>query len=105
MSPTVNPLKRSSENDDAKRQRPISMDLSEEISMLRYAIRRVFACAQDEEQQDLGTWGNALTTLSIAASRLGRLLKTQKDLSGGESDSVVAMLHRALKEINREEGN
>ncbi|HEY62647.1 MAG TPA: hypothetical protein G4N95_08345 [Anaerolineae bacterium] len=73
--------------------------------MLRYAIRRVFACAQDEEQQDLGTWGNALTTLSIAASRLGRLLKTQKDLSGGESDSVVAMLHRALKEINREEGN
>ncbi len=82
---------------------PVSLDLTDEIAMLRYAIRRVFACAKDEEQQDLITWGNVLTLLSNAANRLGRLLKTQRDLSGGEEDAVAAMLHQALKEINRDE--
>ena len=95
--------KGNSPQDFGKEKPPLSLDLSEEISMLRFAIRRVFACAQDEEAQDLATWGNALTLLSLAAFRLGRLLKTQKDLTSGESDALAAMLHQALKEINREE--
>lgn len=83
---------------------PVNLSLAEEINMLRYAMKRVFACAQGEPQQDLATWGNALTLLSTSASRLARLLKTHSDLNQGQAGDVLTLLHQALRQIESDQG-
>ena len=79
----------------------IATGLDDEIAMLRVAMRRVFRFAEEDDQQDIKTWGNALNLLSGASARLASLLKTQQQL-GNEGDVVLEALNQALAEVTRE---
>ncbi len=75
--------------------------LTDEISMMRVIIRRVFERA--EECAGLEEWSMLLGSLGSASTRLAGLLRTQKLLDGGGSD-VADALSQALREVTSELG-
>jgi hypothetical protein len=94
--------RRLNQQDLADLEAALANGLQEEIAMLRLVMRRVFEHASDAEL-DLSAWSETLDTLGAAATRLGRLLRTQRDL-GGESQGLSQALAQALGEVMREMG-
>ena len=80
----------------------LSEGLTDEISLLRVIIRRVFEYA-DTGAQDLDTWSVALNTLGAASTRLAGLLRTQQ-LIAGEGADVVSVLSQAIGEVAHDLG-
>lgn len=74
--------------------------LDGEIAMLRVIMRRLFEVAQTEAA-DLDSWAESLRTLSLAASRLAGLLRTEKMLVGS-ADEVAAALSEAMAQVVKE---
>ncbi len=85
-------------------------DLSAEISMLRVAIRRVFATAsatgRSDDTQENGNPSQArmevLDKLGMASSRLAGLLRTQQSLTISRSDEISEALSAALAEVTKD---
>ena len=75
--------------------------LQDEITMLRVATRRVIEFMADfqEPKEAVATLG----ALGLAATRLSTLLRTQKLLDSGETNTAVA-LSQALAEVVKELG-
>jgi hypothetical protein len=72
--------------------------LNEEIKMLRQLTKQVASLIQDAEPDRAPALLNAL---SLAATRVAKLLKAQKELSG-KSGGLVELLQRALREVLEE---
>jgi hypothetical protein len=81
----------------------LATGLSDEITLLRVIIRRVFEFASQSEEQDLDTWTHALNTLGTASTRLATLLRTQHKLRD-EREDIVDTLSRALGQVAHEIG-
>ena len=79
----------------------LSNGLADEITLLRVLIRRVFEAANDEEDT-LDTWVKSLHALSMAASRIAALVRTQKSLNGDTDTQMAEALSAALQQISRE---
>jgi hypothetical protein len=74
-------------------------DLSEEIAMLRRALRRFFQLAMGCE--DVETAATTLSVIGLAAIRISRLLLAQKEL-GGANDPLMEAIQNAVLETARE---
>jgi hypothetical protein len=79
--------------------------LQDEVAMLRVMIRRVVELASNPEDSystdhrgDLENAITALDTLGTAATRLARLLSTEKKLAA-QNGKVSDVLHQALGDI------
>jgi hypothetical protein len=70
--------------------------LTDEISLLRVIIRRVFDFANDHEFQSLETWSGSLNTLGAACTRLAGLLRTNQILGGGGPEDTLRELAQAF---------
>jgi hypothetical protein len=70
--------------------------LQDEIDMLRVMMRRVMALAKGVEDQDHAV--RSLGSLSLAAIRLARLLKIQKDL-GFANDRTKKAISSAISSV------
>lgn len=79
----------------------LATGLSDEIMMLRVAIRRVFSYAS-EESTNLEGWSNTLGVISMATAKLAGLLRTQHLLGGSEANETMEALKQALREVNSE---
>jgi uncharacterized protein YjcR len=73
-------------------------NLTDEIALMRVAIRRFFDYLSDNEDIPLSEWA-----LSSASTNLSTLLKTQKILTGQDTD-VIGVLTSALSEVVKELG-
>jgi len=73
--------------------------LQDEIDMLRVMMRRVMALAKGVEDQDQAV--RSLGSLSLAAIRLARLLKIQKDL-GYSNDRTTKAVSSAIFSVMEE---
>lgn len=74
-------------------------DLTEEIAMLRRALRRFFQLAMGCEEVE--TAATTLSAIGLAAIRISRLLLAQKEL-GGENDPLMEAIQNAVLETARE---
>ncbi len=83
-------------------QAPADM-LSEEVELLRVAIRRAFEQACEEEAQGGGDWLKAMPLIAGGCARLANLKRAQRELNGSGSDwgSVLAA---ALDRVHHELG-
>lgn len=80
--------------------------LSDEIAMLRVAVRRLFyivsdAGAEDQREQDLEKLMGTINTLGMGAIRIGSLLKLQHMLGAKENDTA-SVISQALTDIAKE---
>ena len=82
----------------------LSEGLSDEIAMVRVALRRFFDLFQNESSDDLVSWSVALGTLGMTSTRLASLLRTQTILEGGAASDVAAALSDALTSVVQELG-
>jgi hypothetical protein len=97
----------------------LTADLADEIALLRVTMRRVDEAghqaeatirqAASQEGQEpswdelLGLWITTLKAQGTASARLAKLLLIQRQLAGGkDGDSVVAVLHQALQQVNQD---
>jgi hypothetical protein len=78
-------------------------NLTDEIALMRVAIRRVFDYLSENEDITLSEWADCLNALSSASTNLSTLLKTQKILTGKETD-VIGVLTSALSDVVKELG-
>jgi len=78
----------------------LSMDLEEEIVMLRKATQHTFglACQVDDIDQAIKVLG----ALGLASIRTSRLLKSQKAL--GDGDQASSVVSNAINEVLKEWG-
>ena len=81
----------------------LSEGVSDEIVMLRVIVRRMFNATlesdtPDQPGQDLEQLSRTINTLSIAAIRIGNLLKLQQMLGAKENDTS-AVIRQALADI------
>jgi hypothetical protein len=76
--------------------------LSEEIAILRKAIRKV-SVLSEAETPNLSTRLEALAAIGMAINRLAGALKTQRDLQGSSADADSAIM-QALAEVSKELG-
>lgn len=81
----------------------LSEGVSDEIAMLRVIVRRMFnaaleSSAADPRDQDLEQLAATINTLSIAAIRIGNLLKLQRML-GTEENDTSQVISQALADI------
>jgi hypothetical protein len=84
----------------------LSEGVSDEIAMLRVIVRRMFNATldsgtPDQPGQDLEQLSRTINTLSIAAIRIGNLLKLQQML-GTKEDDPNNVIRRALTDIAKE---
>jgi hypothetical protein len=70
--------------------------LVDEIAMLRVSMRRVFEASGGEQGPEEARL--ALGALGLAASRLASLLKTERELTGG-NDLVYNAISEALSQV------
>jgi hypothetical protein len=73
--------------------------LQEEIQLLRIIMRRALEETEESTDLKLQDWIRLLNAISGAAARLTTLIKTQRELSPGESDEITAALWQALDEL------
>jgi hypothetical protein len=78
-------------------------NLTDEIALLRVAIRRFFDHVSDKEDISISEWADCLNALSSASCNLSTLLKTQKILTGKDTD-VIGVLTSALSDVVKELG-
>jgi hypothetical protein len=78
--------------------------LTDEISLLRVIIRRVFDFANDHESQSLETWSGSLNTLGAACTRLAGLLRTNQLLGGGGPEEALEKLAQAFGDVAHDLG-
>jgi hypothetical protein len=79
-------------------------DLISEIGILRIAIARTFAQANElEAAGETIDWIAYLSGIGKAATRVATMLKTQKILEGDQGDLVNAALIQAITEYAKEE--
>jgi hypothetical protein len=78
-------------------------NLTDEIALLRVAIRRCFDYISDQDEISLAEWSDCLSALSSATLNLSTLIKTQKILTGKDTD-VIGVLTSALSEVVKELG-
>ena len=79
-----------------------TLDLTDEIAMLRVSLRRVFGLVANVESPEDAC--QALAVLGQSATRLAGLLKVQKLLQGQGSVDVAAALSQALGDVVKEFG-
>jgi len=79
-----------------------SLDVNDEIDMLRRIIRRVYQLALEEESLD--ALEHAAQTLSTAINRVGSLVKLQNQLGMTDRDEIIASFNEALTEVVRQMG-
>lgn len=79
-----------------------SLDVNNEIDMLRRIIRRVYQLALEDESLD--GLEHAAQTLSTAINRVGSLVKLQRQLGKTDRDEIIASFNEALEELTREMG-
>ena len=80
----------------------LSLNLGDEIDMLRVALRRTFELALKATDAEGALI--ALSTLGQASTRLAGLLKAQRLLQGSGNVDVAAALNQALGEVVKELG-
>lgn len=73
--------------------------LEDEIALLRWAVRRLYALAQEQDNDEAV---KTLIALGATATRLARLVQTQARLPGTGEDELQALLAQALEEVARE---
>lgn len=78
----------------------ISMDLEEEIVMLRKATQHTFGLAYQVDDIDQAI--KVLGALGLASIRTSRLLKSQKEL--GDGDQALSVVSNAINEVLKEWG-
>lgn len=78
----------------------LSMDLEEEIVMLRKATQHTFGLAYQVDDIDQAI--KVLGALGLASIRTSRLLKSQKEIGNG--DQALAEIRDAIKEVLKERG-
>ncbi|MFC1922777.1 hypothetical protein ACFLY4_05755 [Chloroflexota bacterium] len=78
----------------------LSMDLEEEIVMLRKATQHTFGLAYQVDDIDQAI--KSLGALGLASIRTSRLLKSQKELGNG--DQALSALTNAINQVLREWG-
>ena len=78
----------------------LSMDLDEEIVMLRNATQQTFSLANQVDDIDQAI--RVLGALGLASIRTSRLLKSQKEIGNG--DQAFSVVSNILKEILKEWG-
>jgi hypothetical protein len=78
----------------------LSMDLEEEIVMLRKATQHTFGLAYQVDDIDQAI--KVLGALGLASIRTYRLLKSQKEIGNG--DQALAEIRDAIKEVLKERG-
>jgi hypothetical protein len=81
----------------------LSEGVSDEIAMLRVIVRRMFNAALESSaagplDQDLEQLTVTINTLSIAAIRIGNLIKLQRMLGAQENDTSQ-VINQALADI------
>ena len=76
-----------------------SLDVTDEIEMLRRIIRHVYQLALEEESLD--GLEHAAQTLSTAINRVGSLVKLQSQLGKTDRDEIIASFNEALEEVAR----
>jgi hypothetical protein len=81
-------------------ERILSMNLEDEIAMLRSATLKTFELVDDADNIDQSI--KALGALGLASIRTSRLLKAQKELGNG--DQADSALRTAIDEVLREWG-
>ena len=84
----------------------LSEGVSDEITMLRVIVRRMFNATLDSEvgdqgEPDLEQLASTINTLSLAAIRIGNLLKLQHMLGAKENDTS-SVISQALADIAKE---
>ena len=77
--------------------------LVDEIALLRVLMRRFFDLANKKSKMTMDEWGQVLSLLGDAGSKLSAMLRTQYLLTGNKSNSVDLLL-RAIGEFAAEEG-
>lgn len=95
--PRRSPYARSFRRGEAEELEAMEPGLHAEIAMLRLAIARVFAMAEGEEME-LASMLHWLETLSRAAQKIERLVRTQVSISG-EANSTLEVLNQALAQV------
>jgi len=83
-----------------QKSQDISLDVNDEIGMLRCIIRRVYRLALEEESLD--ALEHAAQTLSTAINRVGSLVKLQSQLGKTDRDEIIASFNGALTEVVRQ---
>ena len=78
----------------------LSMNLEEEIVMLRNATQQTFSLAHQVDDIDQAI--RVLGALGLASIRTSRLLKSQKEIGNG--DQALAEIRDAIKEVLKERG-
>lgn len=78
----------------------LSMDLEEEIVMLRKATQHTFGLAYQVDDIDQAI--KVLGALGLASIRTSRLLKSQKEL--GDGDQALSVVSNAINEVLKEWG-
>jgi uncharacterized protein YjcR len=78
----------------------LSMDLDEEIVMLRNATQQTFSLANQVDDIDQAI--RALGALGLASIRTSRLLKSQKEIGNG--DNALSAVSNAINEVLKEWG-
>lgn len=78
----------------------LSMDLDEEIVMLRNATQQTFSLANQVDDIDQAI--RVLGALGLASIRTSRLLKSQKEIGNG--DNVLSAVSNAINEVLKEWG-
>ena len=78
----------------------LSMDLDEEIVMLRNATQQTFSLANQVDDIDQAI--KVLGALGLASIRTSRLLKSQKEL--GDGDQALSVVSNAINEVLKEWG-
>ncbi len=78
----------------------LSMNLEEEIVMLRNATQQTFSLAHQVDDIDQAI--RVLGALGLASIRTSRLLKSQKEIGNG--DQAFSVVSNILKEILKEWG-
>jgi hypothetical protein len=82
-----------------RRDQLVEPGLNDEILMLRVAMRRVLALADESDGVETAIKG--LSALGLATNRLAALMKTQRQLSGGHS-ALEATIQQAIAEVYAE---
>lgn len=78
----------------------LSMDLDEEIVMLRNATQQTFSLANQVDDIDQAI--RVLGALGLASIRTSRLLKSQKEIGNG--DNALSAVSNAINEVLKEWG-
>lgn len=78
----------------------LSMDLDEEIVMLRNATQQTFSLANQVDDIDQAI--KVLGALGLASIRTSRLLKSQKEIGNG--DNALSAVSNAINEVLKEWG-